>query len=132
MRAGDLKVGKTSACTDRRRVLHEREYTYMSCVTAEFVDMSQTVHVVSIELVTMYAGLIVDQSKEVRGAGRSLNGFYEDKVSPQIACNCRLICLHLSTRTFRPSYVTPVLPVQRTNCLSLQTGQSGPTTAKNR
>lgn len=64
--------------------LNERDCTYMSCVTAEFVDMSQTVHVVSIELVTMYEGLIVDQSKEVRGAGRSLNGFYADKVSSQI------------------------------------------------
>lgn len=47
----------------------------MSCVTAAFVEISQTVHVVSIELVTIYEGLIADQSKEVRGAGRSLMGF---------------------------------------------------------
>jgi hypothetical protein len=53
----------------------------MSCVTAALVEMSQTVHVVSIELVTMYEGLTVDQSNEVSGAARSFIGFCDDALS---------------------------------------------------
>ena len=46
----------------------------MSCVLACCVVISQTVHVVSIDEVTIILGLILFQSKEVKGAVTSVFG----------------------------------------------------------
>lgn len=104
--AGDHATSKTSlswalyACLQSVLNSHNSRtvpnMAYMSCVTAAFVDMSQTVHVVSIELVTMYDGLTVDQSNEVKGAARSFIGFCRKVSARRVVYHAsNVTCSHL-------------------------------------